>query len=146
MIGITRLTDTQLDWAFAVAVGMEVYTPEDRSALKTKDLKELDAKHPVIHISTEGAMLLSTRGKTVPWRPTEDWNQASIIWNRAHVSIGRLDHAAQNRKSQGCVGNGQYEAHVNGRIARAPTHLVALCAATVLDKFGAAIDIPDELA
>lgn len=146
MIGIIKLSGVQLDWAFAAAVGMEIYTPEDRQAMKPKDLKALDQLVPVIHIGVEGTLLRSYMGKTVKWHPTEDWNQASVIWNRARVSLGRLDASAQNRKSVNCIGNGQFEAHVNGRIVRAETHLVALCRATVLEKFGATIEIPDELA
>lgn len=143
---VSTLKDKALDWAFAAAIGLEIYWKEDLDVMDRKDVESLGKDNQIVTVSdvTHELRLLGSNGDH-PWIPTRNWSQASIVWGRSGVQVTHLTPAARNRRSSTMIGEGNYEVRIGQTVVRSNAPLLALCRAMVIEKFGTQVDIPDEL-
>lgn len=146
---VSTLKDRALDWAFAAALGLDIYHQEDLEALGKKESKKLGQDEPVIIIEGDlitGNLMYVHGASRINWWPSRNWSQAmSKIWTTRGVSISYLSPEQYNKRSSTVVGDGHYEAHIGKTSVRANNPLQAICRAVIVDKFGVNLGVPDEL-
>lgn len=139
---VSGLDNKQLDWAFAAAMGYEIYQPEDIEALGVKETKNLSKVKPVLHLSADGLLVLCNGNHKSQYSPTLSWNHSASVWSKTGTTLTNLTDSARNQYGSGTVGTGRYEARVGATVVRDDVALVALCRAVVINKFGSAVELP----
>jgi Protein of unknown function (DUF2591) len=127
-IKTSELTDAAIDWAVAIADGLEV-----------ESIQTLRSGKKYINVWTI-CSLTGEREHSRQWNPSTDWAQAGYIIEREKLTIA-YEHDRELWESDK-VEEVDYERYVK---EDGPTPLVAAMRCFVASKLGEDVDVPDEL-